>query len=183
MNIEWRDVPGFEGRYEVSAAGQIRRMAREVTRQDGRPYSVRAKLLKTFAHPGGYRQTCLRANCGVNGRMFYVHRIVALAFLPNPDGLPEVNHINLDKADNCAANLEWVTARANNTHAKANGLFHGRTNARQRVKLTPDMADTIKQTAGSSRLIGEQFGVSSAMVLHIRNDRRWQHPAEKDAWR
>ncbi len=179
---EWRAVLGFEGRYEVSSEGRVRRLARVVAQRDGRKYPVREKTLKNLPHPGGYSQVCLRTEIGVNGRMRYVHRLVAEAFLSNPKKLPEVNHINLNKCDNRVANLEWVDARANAAHAKANGLYHGRTNASQRMKLTPQQADEIYVSVGSGLAVAEAYGVSETLVRLIRDGKRWLHPSEQRAW-
>lgn len=179
---EWRPVAGYEGLYEVSACGKIKRLARVVNQCDGRIYPVREKILKDYAHPGGYRTTFLRSTVGVNGRPHYVHRIVAAAFHSNPDALPEVNHLNLDKADNRACNLEWVGSASNNDHAKANGLYHGRTNVRKRLKLVPETADAIRSSKGRPEDVAIIYGVSAALVRLIRKGARWQHPSEVTSW-
>lgn len=78
---------------------------------DGTIYSVRSKkFLKACVASAGYKLVVL------NGKSCYVHRIVAEAFIPNPNNLPQVNHINGDKTDNRVENLEWVTIRGNSNH-------------------------------------------------------------------
>lgn len=104
---EWRDVPGYEGLYLISDAGRIWcvRLGRALTP-------------KKSAH--GYRSVDLSKN-GVK-RRFYIHRLVARAFLPDPGPeRQEINHRDLDKANNRAVNLEWVTHAENQRHAYKNG--------------------------------------------------------------
>lgn len=96
----WKDIAGFEGLYQVSNVGQIK--------------SVKSgKILKPNSNnTGGYLQVALSKNGKV--KRFYVHRLVAEAFLPNEDELPEVDHINSDKTDNRVANLQWISKIENN---------------------------------------------------------------------
>jgi hypothetical protein len=78
---------------------------------DGTVYSVRRKkFLKPGINSTGYKLVVL------NGKSYNLHRIVAQAFIPNPDNLPQINHINSDKTDNRIDNLEWVTKRGNANH-------------------------------------------------------------------
>lgn len=97
-NIE-RDIPGFEGRYVVSNHGYIRRKDRKK-----RNFGTRNNR--------GYMICHIVDNSGKD-RMFQVSRLVAEAFLPNPEKKPEVDHINTDRHNNRADNLRWVTRREN----------------------------------------------------------------------
>lgn len=102
---EWRDVKGFEGRYIVSDEGEIR--------------NTFGKTMKPYNHPKGYLKVDLREGVsGNHGKQLFVHRIVAEAFLQNPESKPQVNHINEDKHDNCVSNLEWVTNAENQAWRK-----------------------------------------------------------------
>lgn len=104
----WKPVVGYEGLYEVSDLGRIKSL-----RGDGR-------ILKEQKTRTGYCQVWLYNGMphqnGRKGKNYQVHRIVAEAFLENPNGLPEVNHINEDKSDNRAENLEWCTHIENSRH-------------------------------------------------------------------
>ena len=109
---EWRDVVGFEGVYQVSSAGRVRSLTRRVYN-----HMMRGRVLKQARKANGYMQLSLSAN-GVKLKHVYVHRLVACAFLPNPNNLPDVNHINHNKQDNRVDNLEWVTRSENILHAR-----------------------------------------------------------------
>jgi hypothetical protein len=95
----WKDIPGWEGLYQVSNKGRIRSIRVRVTK----PYDAR-----------GYKVATLRS--GERLERAGVHRFVALAFLPNPDRKEQVNHKNGDRSDNSVENLEWVTCQENNLH-------------------------------------------------------------------
>ena len=110
MTEEWRPVVGYDGSYEVSSMGNIR----SLDRLNGRGRWLKGRLIKIGMTRNGYMRCCL---CIKGERThYYVHRLVAQAFVTNPDGKPQVNHINEIKADNRASNLEWVTSRENSVH-------------------------------------------------------------------
>lgn len=99
--MEWREVQEYD-HYEVNQYGDIR-------------HKVRQKILKPRCNKGGYQYV----NFKINGKNinFAVHRIVANAFIPNPNGYTEINHKDYDKTNNCVENLEWVNSSQNKQHA------------------------------------------------------------------
>lgn len=106
---ELRAVPGFDG-YSITS--------------DGRVWSERSKKwLKPATDGHGYRHFVLRAGGVTICR--HVHRLVALAWVPNPRGVPNVNHLDGVKTNNAASNLEWCTTAENNAHAYRTGLAVG----------------------------------------------------------
>lgn len=118
MKEEWRPVVGFEKYYQVSNFGKIRNLPRKVSRDDslGRKYtSVRGqRIMKTCYNRCGYEMVtlCVNRNKTPHG----VHKLVAEAFIPNPNNKPQVNHIDGDKTNNRVDNLEWCTCSENNIH-------------------------------------------------------------------
>lgn len=104
---EWRDVIGYEGIYQVSSYGNVRSLDRVIIRKNGHPMTIKGRLLSDCEDSQTYGNIHLYKD-GVRKRE-YVHRLVAQAFLPNPDNLPCVDHVNGDKKDNRASNLRWVS--------------------------------------------------------------------------
>ena len=107
MTTIWKKVKGYEDLYEVSNDGQVR----------GLKYN---RILKPELTRCGYYRVDLCKKGKV--KKFYVHRLVAIAFIDNPDNKPQVNHINGDKLTNTAVNLEWVTCSDNHKHAYQLGI-------------------------------------------------------------
>lgn len=98
----WKDIVGYEGLYRVSSLGRVMTLNYRHTGVE--------RILKQQTDKGGYK--CVTLTYG--GRKSYkVHRLVAEAFIPNPENKPQVNHINEDKSDNRVENLNWMTNREN----------------------------------------------------------------------
>ena len=112
----WRDIPGYEGRYQVSDMGRVKSLARVVTRRDSKTLQWPERTMTLTKSDRGYLYVCLCRDTHETSHL--VHRLVAHAFLPNPDNKPEVNHINGIKSDNRMSNLEWVTASENARHSR-----------------------------------------------------------------
>lgn len=142
MEEIWKPVVGFETRYEVSNMGRIRSLPHEtlIERKKGKPYILKKKGAYVIPQPRrhGYMAVWLYGNGGNNGRagkQYSVHRIVAEAFIPNPNNYAEVNHINEDKTDNRACNLEWCSHVQNSNHGTRGeriGAWHRENNRRRR---------------------------------------------------
>lgn len=102
----WKSVKGYEGLYEVSNLGRVRSIDRIVRCNSGINI-IKGCILKQYLEKKGYLRVHL---CNKQiGKHFLVHRLVAEAFIPNPDNKPTVNHINHDRTDNRVENLEWAT--------------------------------------------------------------------------
>lgn len=116
MMEEWREIPLKElsGRYEVSNYGRIRRVARVSYYSDGRKRKLEQKLLTPHVHPKGYMM--INLSIGERSVTYKMHRLVAMTFIDNPQGLPEVNHKDENKANNAADNLEWCTHKYNSNY-------------------------------------------------------------------
>lgn len=101
---EWRDVIGYEGLYQVSSFGRVKSFCRG-----------KDKILKHDKNCFGYLNVKLY-KCGIKRKHFRVNRLVAQAFIPNPDNLPCINHRNECRTDNSVWNLEWCTHKYNNNY-------------------------------------------------------------------
>lgn len=120
----WRSIKGHEG-YEVSSYGQIRSNERQVHYKDGRIGNFPGRILKAAVSKKGYerlRLSYVREDGGY-GRMVQVHRMVAEAFLPNPECKKQVNHKDANKRNNHVDNLEWATNLENHKHKLENNLY------------------------------------------------------------
>lgn len=103
---EWKPIEGYEGLYEVSNMGRVKSLGNDKSRKD--------KILFQYENKSGYLYVTL---CKDNKlRSFRVHRLVATAFIPNPNNLPTVNHINEIKNDNRLDNLEWMNMKQQINH-------------------------------------------------------------------
>lgn len=109
---EWKPIQGYEGLYAISSEGRIKSF-----RKWRRAHCASEYILTPSLSSNGYLQITLYS--GKTKRKFLVHRLVAEAFVPNPDGLPHINHIDENTTNNRAANLEWCTPLYNNRYGTA----------------------------------------------------------------
>lgn len=139
----WKEIKGFEGLYQVDECGNVLNLKKGV-------------FLKPFDNGNGYLKVHLLKN-GKDTKK-YIHRLVAEAFIPNPEGLAEVNHKDEDKTNNYVHNLEWCSRKYN--------LNYGRHN--QKMSLTKSKA--ILQIDSNNNLIREFISAREAeKVLGINN--------------
>ena len=103
----WKDVVGYEGMYQVSNIGRVKGLSRI----DGLGRETKSKILKGFISADGYAMVSLCKNG--KKKHFQVHRLVAIAFIPNTENKPEIDHINTIPLDNRICNLRWVTRSEN----------------------------------------------------------------------
>lgn len=151
MIEEWRPIEGYEGIYEVSSYGRVRSLDRYV-RCKSKSYRLKkGSILSPAKDKNGYLKVVLSCNRKCN--TINVHRLVAQAFIPNPDNLPEVNHKDEDKTNNSVDNLEWCNhsyninygtrkERERDTKMK-NGWWTGLSEKEYRKKYYQDNKDRI----------------------------------------
>lgn len=133
MTEKWKPVKGFEGMYEVSNTGFVRSIDRIKICKDGKRKKFKGKELfftvskiDSKGHLPRARVQLWKDNKPV---LKQVHRLVAMAFIPNPEGRPTVNHIDGNPLNNNADNLEWATFSENEKHAYKLGLMKPRANS------------------------------------------------------
>lgn len=115
----WKDAVGFEGSYMVSSIGRVYFMGKSFIGQRGITF-YKSPRIKAQQNSRGYLSVSLCVN--YKNTTMLVHRLVAMAFIPNPEGKRTVNHINGVKTDNRVENLEWNTHKENCEHSWINGL-------------------------------------------------------------
>lgn len=126
MEELWKDVVGYEGKYQVSNLGRVKRVAHYSyhPRGAGHRFFLPEKILKlNINRPDSHPELVATLSKDGHGRSFLVHRLVAQAFIPNPENKPQVNHIDGNSLHNFVTNLEWVTGAENMQHALSHGLY------------------------------------------------------------
>lgn len=125
MEEIWKDIEGYEGLYQISNLGRI--------------WTTKYKRFKNPTKCKGYLQIGLSKN--KKRKMYKVHRLVAIAFVSNPNNKPYINHIDGNKSNNRADNLEWVTQSENVSHAYKTGL---KTNCKHTEDTKKKISESIK---------------------------------------
>lgn len=169
--IEWRlvAVNGNSTGYMVSSTGKI------MNTRTG-------KILDPMVSRKGYHQICMNCNGVYTNPM--VHRVVAQAFIPNPENKPQVNHINGDKSDNRVENLEWVTCQENIDHAWATGLHKPRygddANASKYTeKQVHEVCKLLEQNKLLNTEIAKITGVDVYVISKIKCRNCWMHISDQ----
>lgn len=108
----WKDIPGFEGYYQSSNTGRFRSLDRMVKGSYGSMQPKKGRILEQPLDKDGYPVVCLTKD-GKRAKSQQAHIFVALTWVPNPLNLPQVNHIDENKTNNNAANLEWCDCKYN----------------------------------------------------------------------
>lgn len=166
----WKDIIGWENCYMVSNKGRVKSLDRRVPHMN-HTIGRKGTLLKLSYNATGYltlRQFSLRTK----GRKIFVHKLVAEAFIDNPENKKCVNHIDGVKDNNCLENLEWVTHSENIIHAKATGLQR----KVGRSKITEDQAREIKiKLAAGEKMksLAEQYNLAYVTIQGIKANARW----------
>lgn len=151
----YKSIKGYEGFYEVNELGKIRSIDRLVEYKNGSIRKYDGKELKPRIYKSGYAIVTLNKN-GI-AKTYRVHRLVADAFLPNPDNLPEVHHLNHDRNDNRAENLQWVTrAEQMDEHLRAEK------GTRLRV-----IGHGIDEIFISAREVKQELGIDNSSALKV----------------
>ena len=156
----WKDIKGYEGIYQVSNLGRVKRIGC-YTNQSGISWES-GRNLKPANNSRGYYFVQLSRNNKVSRK--YVHRLVAEAFIPNPENKPTVNHINCDRSDNRSENLEWASYRENNDYSIQVMRSMGknkRNNKLSRVVEQLDLHGNVLKEYPSYREAERQTGISA----------------------
>ena len=149
MEEIWRDIKDYEGYYQVSNRGIVKSLER-MKRNNGGYQKIPEKILKVYDNGKGY----LRVQLCKDGKVknCRINRLVAQAFLPNPNNLPEVNHIDQDKTNNCVENLEWCTTQYNVEYSQAKAVI-GINKISGLILEFPSLMEAERQTGISNKHI------------------------------
>lgn len=138
--MNWLPVKDYENLYEVSDTGLVRSVDRIILYKTGTQRLHKGKLITLTPHKDVQYMTVSLWKDN-KGTTYYVHRLVAQAFIPNPNNLPEVNHIDGNRQNNSISNLEWVTRKGNIAHAISTGLkvYNNRLSEQEFIQLVHDV--------------------------------------------
>jgi hypothetical protein len=177
MEEEWRDIEGYEGCYQVSNIGRVKSLSRAVRNGKGTTRKIPERIRKPQDHSHGYLFVALHESEEYFN--FYIHRLVALHFIANPKGLPEVNHKNLDRTDNRVENLEWVTHAENKAHASINNPWtpEGRSSVRLDWLKVLEIRNLL-QLKVLRKQISTLFGVCVGSINSIATGKQWANPPD-----
>lgn len=146
---------------------------------DGKVYHKK-RLLKTFISKEGYERVKFSVKSKIHREL--IHRLVAEAFIPNPENKPVVNHIDGNKQNNCVENLEWCTTGENLHHAFLTGLRNCEGVNNPMTKLSQDEVDEIRRTyvkgkhcEFNSRGLAKKYGVCPGVILNIIHGRTFRN--------
>lgn len=170
MTEVWKDIIGYEGLYQVSNLGRVKSL------KHSEEWFLKYRLNKK-----GYASVVLFKGTVSSKKQFMVHRLVADAFIPNPENKPQINHKDGNKLNNSVENLEWVTNYENCIHAHANALVatpnpHKGEEAYQH-KLTWKDVECIRERYAegttSTYELAKEFNVTPSCIGLIVRNKRW----------
>lgn len=170
----WKDIEGYDGLYQVSNHARVRSIDRCIKCSDGKTRRLKGMLLSPG--PNSWNRHYLTVNLSKCGKIkpHMVHRLVADAFIPNPDNKPEVNHIDGNKKNNEVSNLEWVTHQENMKHASESGLWRP-----SEKMISATIARCSKPVVcsngivyGSQKEAAESLGINGSHISDVCNGKR-----------
>ena len=181
----WVDIPGYEGLYLVSNLGRVWSFERVVVGKSRLGNSIprlrKARYMNCNFSTSGYLQVGLTDSFG-NFRKWFVHRVVATAFLSNEDNYPVVMHKNDDREDNRVVNLKWATQKENTDDMREKGrdskppLLRGSMSGMS--KLSESDVCKIKELVRGGvdrKTVASTYGITTASVGNIINGKTWRH--------
>lgn len=171
MSEIWKDVIGYEGYYQISNLGNVRSLDRTIEYKNGRLYHKKGHIMSCNKDTKGYFTISFTKNN--HPKRWWIHRLVAQAFLSDFDESLVVNHIDGVKTNNQVSNLEMVTSQGNTEHARRIGLIDDYGENSARAKLTNIQAQQIRERYAKGnvtmRQLGGDYGVCSQTICNIVN--------------
>ena len=173
-NIEeiWKDIPNYKG-YQVSNLGRVKSLPKKTNNQ----FSNKEIILKPIRQKTGYY------NVNISGKIFGIHRLVALTFIDNLNNLPQVNHKDGNKSNNCVDNLEWCTASQNIKHAYKIGLKKATNNHLKKKINQYDLNNNFIKEWESTKEIEKILKISHSAISMCCKKKKHYNTAGGYIWR
>lgn len=180
MEELWKDVVGYEGRYQVSSLGRVRSVTRIVNRPMGSTRLVESKILSLQKSNLGYLRIIL-IDKNHKAKTCSVHRLVALAFIPNPNNFPMVNHKDENKENNFVENLEWCDAAYNVSYGTA--IQRRSEKRRRKVEMIDKYSGKVLKVFDSVQEASKETGISRQLITDVCMKRPKKYTAGGYIWR
>ena len=168
----WKDIEGFEGIYQVSTFGRVKSLERN---GGGNNSTIKERILKPADNKGYLRVSLYKHRKPNNWKL--IHRLVALAFIPNPKNKRQVNHKNFCKSDNTIENLEWATKQEDAAHLARSGKVAGENHSKS--KLTWEKVKEIRNkylsdNKTSNSTLAKKYSIGKPTIRQIIHNKIWK---------
>lgn len=169
MQEIWKDIIGYEGLYQVSNLGRVKSLGGK-RGSSSKSYTSKERILKQHICKGYYKLTLYN---GGKPRQFRVNQLVAIAFLPNPDNLPIVNHKDENPLNNNVDNLEWCTVKYNINYGNAKDKIR---NSHIGLKASDETRKKMSESHKGDRngMYGKQHSEETKQIISQHTKRLWE---------
>lgn len=170
----FKDIKGYEGHYKISNKGRVISLSK-IRRNGNGFYIQKERMLNPYLNSNGYYRICL----SVPIRQYeYIHKLIALAFIPKVKGKNHINHKNCIKIDNRIENLEWCTNSENVKHAHKNGIYKylkGEETSNSKLKNRDIIEIRKAYKKGLGVKLSKKYHVTHQTIYDIINKKQWAH--------
>jgi hypothetical protein len=177
----WKPIIGWEDTYQVSSWGRVRSLPRIVKSRSPNGRLMKGKIRTPNLRSHGYIQFNLYDKENKKFKAKNLHRIIAEAFIPNPENKKCINHIDANPSNNALSNLEWCTHQENVSHAVRLGLFRDQNGQKNNMVVLSDddvikIKTMLKNGLSCHKIHKHYFShVSSGAIRAIKENRTWVH--------
>ena len=164
----WKDIENYEGFYQVSNLGRVRSLERDIYYPNGTVHHLKEKILASNLDRHGYQYVNLYKNG--EGKKMLVHRLVAMAFIPNPENNPQVNHKDENPLNNFVENLEWCTASYNTNYGTRNErMIQNRRSYKlgNHPQAKSVFCEELNKTFDCAKRAGEELGIDVSSIVKV----------------
>lgn len=182
MEEIWKDIEGYGGSYKISNKGRVKSLNRTIYKR-GYPYNIKGKFIKQVFRKSKQENRYFGVGLYRDGKSknYYVHRLVAKAFISNPENKPTVNHKDGDRFNNCVGNLEWATQQENIQHSWDNGMStpHHKIKGENHPKSKLKKEDVlfIRKCAKTNEMntleLSIKYNISTRHVNNLKKGKYW----------